>query len=58
MVHATRRTEETAGTGAKVEMQVRKERRGGYVQGIHEYEIAPEEPRVKGCCSYRLLPHG
>lgn len=30
----------------------------GYVQGIHEYEIALEQPRVKGCCSYQLLPHG
>jgi len=32
--------------------------RKGYVQGIHEYEIALEQPRVKGCCSYQLLPHG
>lgn len=31
---------------------------GGYVQGIHEYEIALGEPRVKGCCSCRLLLHG
>ena len=30
----------------------------GYIQGIHEYEIALEQPRVKGCCSYQLLPHG
>lgn len=34
--------------GGREGARAEKEGRGGYVQGIHEYEIALGEPRVKG----------